>query len=288
MASKPIPKKPTLIRNSIGQQRNNSANSLTVADWNRVVNILKEQANNNTKYLEQLHKLLFYDYDANTSGFIEGSNLFENGFFADVLTDFKTIKEEVEAIDKDIQTVVANTNVVKGDYLMRTGNFVNGYVEVTKAHGINNGGFDANPDLLIGVAFEDMTPSMPFKVKTEGLFQGIDTSHLTENAVVYPDPLVPGAFLSTPNQLYYYGTVGVCLKSDPTDGIIYIQRPRTDYGEKIPVQVSAPSEGYQGQFWWKIETVENPLEETEPHDDTDVGTELPQNGLQGDQFIVIE
>ena len=66
-----IPKKPNLVRNSIAFQAKQAANSLTVQEWNHVVNVLKQQANLNTEYLENLHRVLFTDWDSNTSGFVD-------------------------------------------------------------------------------------------------------------------------------------------------------------------------------------------------------------------------
>ena len=70
--SKIIPKKPALVYNSIEHQSKTAANSLTIGEWNRVVNILKQQANLNTKYLEDLHRVVFYDWNSDDSGYIVG------------------------------------------------------------------------------------------------------------------------------------------------------------------------------------------------------------------------
>ena len=47
------------IFNGIALQSKTSPNSLTVAEWNRVVNSLSAQTNNLTQYIVNLHKLLF-------------------------------------------------------------------------------------------------------------------------------------------------------------------------------------------------------------------------------------
>ena len=73
--SKIIPKKPALVYNSIEHQSKTAANSLTIGEWNRVVNILKQQANLNTKYLEDLHRMLFYDWNSDDSGYLVGEVL---------------------------------------------------------------------------------------------------------------------------------------------------------------------------------------------------------------------
>jgi hypothetical protein len=54
-----IDKKPTLIQNNIPTQTKVSANSLTVQEWNSIVNILKTQTNYNAVYLEKLHRFFF-------------------------------------------------------------------------------------------------------------------------------------------------------------------------------------------------------------------------------------
>ena len=51
----------TFIFNGIALQSKTSPNSLTVAEWNRVVNSLSAQTNNLTQYIVNLHKLLFGD-----------------------------------------------------------------------------------------------------------------------------------------------------------------------------------------------------------------------------------
>ena len=90
--SKIIPKKPALVYNSIEHQAKTSANSLTIGEWNRVVNIVKQQANLNTKYLEDLHRLLFYDWNSDDSGYLVGGVLpifYEGLEGVDLLTDLQ-------------------------------------------------------------------------------------------------------------------------------------------------------------------------------------------------------
>lgn len=67
-----LKKKPNLIRNSISNQTKQDARGFTINDWNNTINTLKLQSNLNTEYLEQIHKILFSDYDTNSSGFVEG------------------------------------------------------------------------------------------------------------------------------------------------------------------------------------------------------------------------
>ena len=84
-----IPKKPKLIRNSIAYQAKQAASSLTPAEWNQVVNTLKEQTNYNTEYLENLHRILFSDWDQNTVGTVDfpDDNLF--GYILEISNTLK-------------------------------------------------------------------------------------------------------------------------------------------------------------------------------------------------------
>jgi hypothetical protein len=80
-----FPKKPALVHNAIPDQLKTAANSLTIQEWNAVVNTLKQQANLNTAYIEQLHRVLFFNYDQNTSGYVDIPDIFEEGFLSNVM-----------------------------------------------------------------------------------------------------------------------------------------------------------------------------------------------------------
>lgn len=56
----------TFIFNGIALQSKTSPNSLTVAEWNRVVNSLSAQTNNLTQYIVNLHKFLFGESPTST------------------------------------------------------------------------------------------------------------------------------------------------------------------------------------------------------------------------------
>ena len=58
-----IPANPGLIRNSIEHQNKNSKGGLSTKEWNDIINVLKEQGNANTKYLESLHRSLWGDIE---------------------------------------------------------------------------------------------------------------------------------------------------------------------------------------------------------------------------------
>lgn len=61
-------KETSVVYNNIATQNKTSPNSLTVAEWNRVINVLSRQTNNNTEYLVELNKFLFGE---ETGGYFE-------------------------------------------------------------------------------------------------------------------------------------------------------------------------------------------------------------------------
>ena len=86
-----IPKKPKLIKNAIAHQAKQAASSLTIAEWNHVVNVLKEQTNYNTEYLENLHRVLFSDWDQSTTGTVDfpDDNLF--GYILRIVEELRSV-----------------------------------------------------------------------------------------------------------------------------------------------------------------------------------------------------
>lgn len=66
--SRDVKRQPELIKNLIDQQLKTGANTLSIEEWNYIINVLKDQTNQNTRYLEMLHKLMFGDwsYDSTT------------------------------------------------------------------------------------------------------------------------------------------------------------------------------------------------------------------------------
>lgn len=99
-----INKKPQLIKNGIAYQNKIAAIGLTVREWNNTINVLSEQGNTNTGYLEQLHRTLIGDYNANTEGFVEIMNLPDTTLLLE--QHDVTIKE----LDKDISDLIELTN----------------------------------------------------------------------------------------------------------------------------------------------------------------------------------
>jgi hypothetical protein len=92
---KQIQKKPLLIRNAIAQQFKAAANTLTIQEWNEVINILKQQANYNTAYLEELHRLLFFNYDSDTSGFLEFIDNIEEGILPYIFSQIEILQNTI-------------------------------------------------------------------------------------------------------------------------------------------------------------------------------------------------
>lgn len=115
MGSGRILKKPSLIRNSIGKQNKQSANSLTIKEWNDVVNALRVQANFNTKYLEDLHRVLFYDWDQNSTGYILAVDAFDNGFLTEVMQAVAEQKLTVDQLQSDMIVVKGITDGLRTD-----------------------------------------------------------------------------------------------------------------------------------------------------------------------------
>jgi len=99
-----IAKKPDLVRNSIPQQMKVSANTLTIQEWNTTINALAMQTNKTTKYVEDIHRVLFHDYDINTQGYIE----FPSGFIKyahlnieEILADAHVLTNRVSILEQE-------------------------------------------------------------------------------------------------------------------------------------------------------------------------------------------
>lgn len=113
-----MPTKPNLTRNAIAMQMKKSAQSLTIGEWNSIVNILKEQTNNNTKYLEDLHRLLFFDYEnADNTSIVENILQFDTGFLVqmrDALADAEDTVAAAVAIVEAFESRVSTLEDTKG------------------------------------------------------------------------------------------------------------------------------------------------------------------------------
>jgi len=118
MGTNRILKKPNLIRNAIDKQIKQRGEGLTIEEWNQVINALRVQTNYNTKYLEDLHRLLFCDWDQNTSGYAIAADAFDNGFLTEVLEAVEAMTSDVESFRIQVYNLqgrmsIAETNIVE-------------------------------------------------------------------------------------------------------------------------------------------------------------------------------
>jgi hypothetical protein len=142
-----LEKKPTLVRNGIVEQVKQAANSLTIQEWNQVVNTLKLQANVTVEYLEKLHRALFGTYTSATTGLNE---------FEDEGVIFTLL--EIIADAKEIGTLKTNfygkadEAITAGDFVMFGG--TQGDHILFKKADVNSVGFI--PEYIVGVAESTM------------------------------------------------------------------------------------------------------------------------------------
>ncbi len=121
-----ITKKPNLVRNSIPDQVKTAANSLTIHEWNQIINVLKTQANLNTQYLEQLHKLFFTDWDNDSGGLIDALNEFEPHLLSQVLDAIEGIRSDLIAHKYDLE----NPHQVTAEQIGLTPEYLEGLIHV--------------------------------------------------------------------------------------------------------------------------------------------------------------
>jgi len=138
-----IEQKPILVRNGIVEQIKQAANSLTIQEWDQVVNTLKLQANVTVEYLEKLHRVMFGSWTSATTGNYE---LFDEGFVFYLLNEIDTIRDG--ATLKTNFYGKADEAISAGDFLMFGG--VQGDHILFKKADINSEGFI--PEWIVGVA----------------------------------------------------------------------------------------------------------------------------------------
>ena len=95
------------------------------------------------------------------------------------------------------------------------------------------------------VVLESATGSNVTLATPYGLVKGIDTSGLTEGASVWLSPSVAGGLTSTkpsgPNNIFY---VGVCVVSDASDGILFVNiQDAVKLEELNDVSIDSPQNG---------------------------------------------
>lgn len=142
-----LEKRPLLVRNGIVEQVKQAANSLTIQEWNQVVNTLKLQTNVTVEYLEKLHRALFGTYTSATTGLNE---------FEDEGVIFTLL--EIIADAKEIGTLKTNfygkadEAITAGDFVMFGG--TQGDHILFKKADVNSVGFI--PEYIVGVAESTM------------------------------------------------------------------------------------------------------------------------------------
>jgi hypothetical protein len=110
-----IEKRPALIRNAIAEQLKQAANSLTIKEWNDVVNTLKLQTNVTVEYLEKLHRVLFGVWSNNT----EGLNSFEDQGVINTLLEIITNAKDLAVLKTNFfGKCDQEEGIVAGDLVM--------------------------------------------------------------------------------------------------------------------------------------------------------------------------
>lgn len=142
-----IEKKPLLVRNGIVQQLKQAANSLTIQEWNNVVNTLKTQANLTVEYLEKLHRSLFGVWGTDPN---ELQEFVDTGVIYDILAQIEDLKSGTTL--KTNFYGKADEAITKGDFIMFGG--AQGDHILFKKADVNSVGFI--PEYIIGVAESTM------------------------------------------------------------------------------------------------------------------------------------
>ncbi len=138
-----LEKKPLLVRNGIVEQVKQAANSLTIQEWNQVVNTLKLQTNVTVEYLEKLHKALFGSYTSATTGLNEFP---DDGVIFHLLEIIETARE-IGTLKTNFYGK-ANETISAGDFVMFGG--TQGDHILFKKADVNSAGFI--PEYIVGVA----------------------------------------------------------------------------------------------------------------------------------------
>jgi hypothetical protein len=142
-----LEKKPILIRNGIVEQIKQAANSLTIQEWNQVVNTLKFQTNVTVEYLEKLHRALFGSYNSATTGL----NEFEDEGVIFTLLQIIADAKEIGTLKTNFYGK-ADEAITKGDFIM-FGGTQGDHILFVKAN-LTASGFI--PEYIVGVAESSM------------------------------------------------------------------------------------------------------------------------------------
>lgn len=167
-----LEKKPFLIRNAIVEQVKQAANSLTIQEWNQVVNTLKLQTNVTVEYLEKLHRALFGTYSSTTTGINEFP---DDGVIFHLLTIIETAKE-IGTLKTNFYGK-ADETITKGDFIMFGG--AQGDHILFKKADLTSQGFI--PEYIIGVAETSMVQGDFGYVRWFGQVTGLSLKDANDN-----------------------------------------------------------------------------------------------------------
>jgi hypothetical protein len=193
-----LEKKPTLVRNGIVEQVKQAANSLTIQEWNQVVNTLKLQSNVTVDYLEKLHRSLFGLWGSNTT---ELQEFLDEGVIYTLLNAITDIRGELATALEDASLKTnfygkADETITKGDFIM-FGGTQGDHILFLKAN-LNAPGFI--PEYIVGVAESSMAQGDFGYVRWFGevldLQLKIDENHIEEGTLLWVGQ-TPGSFTIT-------------------------------------------------------------------------------------------
>lgn len=167
-----IDKKPYLIRNAIAEQLKQAANSLTIKEWNEVVNTLKLQTNITVEYLEKLHRSLFGTWNSQTSGVNE---YLDEGI---IYTLFQLVQQIQQATTLKTDFYgKADEAITKGDFIM-FGGAQGDHILFRKADLTVNGFI---PEYIMGVATTTMASGDFGYVRWFGQVTGLSLKDANDN-----------------------------------------------------------------------------------------------------------
>ena len=167
-----IDKKPYLIRNAIAEQLKQAANSLTIKEWNEVVNTLKLQTNITVEYLEKLHRSLFGTWNSQTSGVNE---YLDEGI---IYTLFQLVQQIQQATTLKTDFYgKADEAITKGDFIM-FGGAQGDHILFRKADLTVNGFI---PEYIMGVATTTMASGDFGYIRWFGQVTGLSLKDANDN-----------------------------------------------------------------------------------------------------------
>lgn len=85
--------RPDIIYNSIPQQVKTAIGSLTVKDWNDVINVLRTQSNITSANLERLYRVLFGSWENVDERYLEYVDAYNSGLLQTLLDTLRQAQE---------------------------------------------------------------------------------------------------------------------------------------------------------------------------------------------------